>query len=67
MNTLLLRMGALLLHAFLNFIFISWLFKFDITGSWIAFGGFFLLLFVLLIVFIKHLVSFINYIKSVTK
>jgi hypothetical protein len=67
MNTFFFRIGALLLHALLNIIMVSWLTNYDITGSWLAVTGFLCLLFLLAILFIKHLLSFIQYIKTKTK
>ncbi len=67
MNTFFFRIGALLLHALLNIIVVTWITNFDITGSWIAVIGFILLLFLLLVVFLKHLLSFIHYIKTKTR
>ena len=66
MNHLLFRLAALLLHAVLNFIFISYLMDYDITGSWLKVVGFVLLIFMLLIAFIVHLLSFIKLIKTRT-
>lgn len=67
MNTLFFRITALLLHAVANFIIVSYAVNFDITGKWISFIGFILLLFVLLYFFIRHLASFIYFIKTKTK
>ena len=67
MNSLFLRISALLLHAVANFILVSYLFNFDLTGKWIYFLGFIVLLFALLWIFIIHLVSFIRFIKTKTK
>ena len=66
MNHLLFRLAALLLHAVLNFILISYLMDYDITGSWLKVVGFVLLIFMLLIAFIVHLLSFIKLIKTRT-
>ena len=67
MNNFFLRIGAILLHALLNIILVSWITNYDISGSWIAVIGFLCLLFLLVILFIKHLLSFIQYIKTKTK
>jgi hypothetical protein len=67
MDNLILRIGALLAHAFLNIVLVSYLFNFDITGSWLAVTLFFVALFILLIFFIKHFISFVNYLKTKTK
>ena len=66
MNHLLFRLAALLLHAVLNFILLSYLMDYDITGSWLKVVGFVLLIFMLLIAFIVHLLSFIKLIKTRT-
>ena len=67
MNQFFLRTGAILVHAFLNIILVSWITRYDISGSWLAVIGFILLLFVLLILFLKHILAFIHYIKTKTK
>ena len=66
-QTVYLRVVLLLLHALVNFILISWLTDFDITGSWLTVIGF--TFFVLLVIgtIIAHIISFINYIKTKTK
>ena len=61
-NQLILRIIAIVLHAILNFIAVSYITDIDLTGSWIVFIGFVLVLIFLSYLFIKHLVSFINYI-----
>ena len=63
-NQLFLRIVAIILHAVLNFIAVSYLTDIDLTGSWIVFIGFVLVLIFLSLLFIKHLVTFINYIIS---
>jgi hypothetical protein len=63
-NQLILRIIAIVLHAILNFIAVSYITDIDLTGSWIVFIGFVLILIFLSYLFIKHLVSFINYITS---
>ena len=67
MNTFFFRTGAILLHAVLNVILVTWITNFDITGSWLAVIGFMILLFLLLVLFLKHILSFITYIKTKTK
>jgi hypothetical protein len=67
MNALLLRTLAILLHAIANFIFITWLYKYDITGSWLYFFGFIVIVLLLLFLFIKHLLTYIYFIKTRTK
>src|SRR5690349_8279863 len=59
-----LRLLAVLLHALLNFIAISYLLDFDITGSWLVFIGFVLLVFLLVYLFLRHIISFIQFIKK---
>ena len=63
LNTFVLRIAAIVIHAILNFIAISYLVNYDITGSWIKFIGFTLLVFLLFYLFLIHLVSFINFLK----
>jgi len=67
MNSVFTRTAALLLHALLNFLLVSWLVNFDITGKWVFFIGFIIFLLALLYLFIKHIVSFIYFIKTKTK
>lgn len=67
MNSVFTRTAALLLHALLNFLLVNWLVNFDITGKWIFFIGFIIALLALLYFFIKHIVSFIYFIKTKTK
>lgn len=67
MNALLLRTVAILLHATGNFLLVTFLLSYDITGSWVFFIGFIVLLLLLLFLFIKHTVSYIYFIKTKTK
>jgi hypothetical protein len=67
MNSLFIRSAALLLHALVNFLLVNWLVNFDITRKWIFFIGFVIALLALLYFFIKHIVSFIYFIKTKTK
>jgi uncharacterized MAPEG superfamily protein len=67
MNDFVLRTAALLLHAAANIFIVTYLFKYDITGSWVFFIGFITLLLLLLFLFIKHLLSYIYFIKNKTK
>ena len=67
MELLFVRIGALLAHALLNIVIISYATNYDISGSWVAVTGFVLLLFLLLVLFIRHLLSFIHFIKTKTK
>ena len=67
MNQLLFRTFLLLLHLVANFVLISYVFRYDITGSWIGFIGFIILAFFLFYLFIRHLISYINFTKTKTK
>ena len=67
MNNLLVRTAAIILHAIINFLLVNWLVNFDITGKWIFFIGFIVVLLFLLFLFVKHIVSFIYFIKTKTK
>ncbi|MFT3979510.1 MAG: hypothetical protein QM687_03505 [Ferruginibacter sp.] len=58
------RTLAMLAHAFLNYILISWLFEFDITGSWAGFIFFIILCALLLLLFIRHCISFYKYLQT---
>ncbi len=64
MNSILFRTAALVMQAVLNLVIVSYLVRFDTTASWVNFTAFIAALLVLLILFIKHLVSFIYFIKS---
>ena len=63
-NETLYRVVAISLHMFLNFILISYLMSFDWTASWLRFAGFLAIVLVLFLLFVKHLLSFITFIKS---
>lgn len=63
-NSFLLRFISIILHAVLNFILFSYLTDFDLTGSWIVFIGFLIVVIFLNYVFLKHLASFIHFIKK---
>lgn len=67
MNSFFIRVVFLLLHAVLNFVAISWLLNFDITSKWVYFIGFILLIFLLVYLFINHIISFIYFLKTRTK
>jgi hypothetical protein len=67
MDHIFVRIGAILAHILLNIIIISYATSYDISGSWLTATGFFLLAFLLLVLFIKHLLSFINFIKNKSK
>lgn len=64
LRPLILRLLAVILHALLNFIAVSYLLDFDITGSWLVFIGFVLLVFLLVSLFLRHVISFIQFIKN---
>ena len=66
MNSLFLRVGALLAHVILNIVIVAYATDYDVSGSWLAFIGFLILLFILLALFLKHLISFIQFIKTKT-
>jgi hypothetical protein len=67
MNAFMLRTAVLVLHAAANILLITFLFNYDITGSWVFFIGFIVILLLLLFLFIKHLLSYIYFIKTKTK
>jgi hypothetical protein len=67
MNNFFLRILALLLHAAANFLVVTWLLNFDITKKWLYFIGFVALLLALLYLFIRHITSFIYFLKTKTK
>ena len=58
------RTLAILIHGLINFLLVSWMLQYDITGSWIGFTLFIILCLLLLVLFVKHLVSFIKYLQS---
>lgn len=58
------RTFLILIHAFINFLLVSWVLQYDITGSWMGFTLFIILCLLLLVLFVKHLVSFIKYLQS---
>jgi hypothetical protein len=67
MNSIFLRVAALLLHAVANFVLVNYLVNFDIAGKWVYFIGFIVLLLILIYFFIRHIVSFVYFIKTKTK
>jgi hypothetical protein len=67
MNQMLLRTAAIVLHAVANFVLVSVLLNYDISGSWAGFLGFVALILVLIYLFIRHLLSYIYYIKTKNK
>jgi len=64
LNSFILRVAAIIIHAILNFIAISYMVNFDITGSWIKFVAFTLAVFGMFYLFLLHIVSFINFLKK---
>lgn len=60
------RVALLILHAVANFLLISWLVNFDISGSWLGFFAFILVCLLLLSFFIMHLYAFFVFIKTKT-
>lgn len=61
---LFIRIAALLFHAVLNFIVVTGLTNFDLTGSWSLFAAFAAVVFVLLYLFLRHVVSFVCFLKN---
>jgi len=64
MNPLLLRTIALLVHAALSLLIANWLLNFDITSRWLYFAGFIIVLLILLYFFVRHIISFLYFIKT---
>jgi hypothetical protein len=64
MNNLAIRTIVLILHALLNFIVISYTLDYDITGSWMRMVLFSLLFLTLLYFFVRHIISYVQLIKS---
>ena len=64
MDNMFLRAVAIILHALANFVAVSYLLNYDITSSWLATICFVVVVLLLLFLFIKHIVSFINFIKT---
>ena len=60
------RIIAILVHTVGNFIIISSVLSYDISGSWISFFLFILLCVVLFTLFVLHLSLFIRFLKSTT-
>ena len=58
------RTSGILLHALVSFLLINWMFKYDIAGSWLGFTLFIIICLLLLMLFTRHLVSFIRYLQS---
>jgi hypothetical protein len=64
MNAIVLRSVALLLHVLVNVIVVNYMVNVDVTGSWWRFGLFVVASIVLLYLTIRHVISFIYFIKS---
>lgn len=60
----LVRTLAILGHALLNYVLISLMYRFDITGSWMMFSLFLLLCLALVVLFIVHIISFYKYLQN---
>jgi hypothetical protein len=65
-HKLLLRTIALILHAGLNVLLVTWFTNYDITESWLLTIIFILLVLLLAALFIYHLLSFIQFLKTRT-
>lgn len=59
-----LRFAAIWLHALLGFILLDYCFNLDISSSWLLLVGFSIIVLVLVWTFIKHLLSFVQFIKT---
>jgi hypothetical protein len=64
MNTIPVRATAILLHLLLNFLLVTWLMDFDLTGGWAPFALFVTMCLLLLMAFVVHMISFIRYLQS---
>ena len=67
MNQLILRISALIAHAACSIVILTIATSYDITLSWISVALFFGLAFILLVLFLKHMFSFIAFLKTKTK
>ena len=67
MSPLALRTTAIILHAAANYVLVTILIGYDLTGSWLKFIGFIVVLLFLLFLFLKHLLSYIYFLKTKTK
>ena len=63
MNALIIRIGLLLLHVFLNVVLIAYITRYDISGSWLSMTGFVLVVFIMLALLIFHIMTFIHFYK----
>jgi hypothetical protein len=64
MNHIVIRTGVLLLHLLLNVFIVNYFTGFDITGSWLRFILFLLLILALLYFFTIHVISYLRFLKS---
>lgn len=64
MNNTLLRLALLLGHIIANVVLVAWFTSYDITGSWLSFLVFVAAMMVLLFLFIRHLLLFIQFLKN---
>lgn len=68
MNNIVFRTFFIIVHAVVNFLLVNYILNhFDLTGRWIFFIGFILLAFLLSLLFITHIVSYIYFLKTKTK
>ena len=58
-----LRTSAIILHTLANFIILSYLMSYDITGGWLSFALFVLACIVLLTALALHVLSFIRFLQ----
>jgi undecaprenyl pyrophosphate phosphatase UppP len=61
------RIIALLLHVVVSFLCINWFLNFDITGKWIFFIGFIIVLLALMYLLVKHVIAFLYFLKTKLK
>ena len=67
MNSVFTRTSLLVLHAIASVILLTYIVKFDISGRWLSFVGFVLLLFALMYLLVRHIISYVSYIKTKIK
>ncbi|WP_046367280.1 hypothetical protein [Flavihumibacter petaseus] len=60
----LLRFAALLFHAFASFLVVNYFLNMDLSGSWLLFSVFVLVVGVLVFLFLKHVVYFRQHITK---
>ena len=58
-----LRTSAIILHTLANFIILSFLMSFDVTGGWLSFVLFVLACILLLAILALHVLSFIRFLQ----